>query len=65
MSEFLMHGNKNCSSTFHNMMFLFHTYKDFFLMTNTFQRLDCEAGLKIGSSKVANGELKLTRATKN
>ena len=34
-------------------------------MTNTFQRLDCEAGLKIGSSKVADGELKLTRATKN
>ena len=60
MSEFLMHGNKNCSSTFHNMMFLFHTYKDFFLITNTFQ-----AGLKIGGRTVASGELKLTRPTKN
>ena len=65
MSEFLMHGNKDCSSTFHNMMFLFHTYKDFFLITNTFQRLDYEAELKIGSCMITSGELKLTRPTKN
>ena len=65
MSEFLMHGNKNCSSTFHNVMFLFHTYKDFFLITNTFQGLDCEAGQKIGGRTITSGELKLTRATKN
>ena len=32
--------NKNCSSTFHGVMFLFHTYWDFFLLTDTFQGLE-------------------------
>ena len=32
--------NKNRSSTFHGMMFLFHTYWDFFSLTDTFQRLE-------------------------
>ena len=32
--------NKNRSSTFHGMMFLFHTYWDFFSLTDTFQRME-------------------------
>ena len=32
--------NKNHSSTFHGMMFLFHTYQDFYSLTNTFQILE-------------------------
>ena len=32
--------NKNCSSTFHGVMFLFHTYWDFFLLTDIFQGLE-------------------------
>ena len=32
--------NKNRSSTLHGMMFLFHTCRDVFLLTNTLQRLE-------------------------
>ena len=36
----LQRMNKNRSSTFHSMMFLFHPYRYFFLLTDTFQRLE-------------------------
>ena len=42
-SEFfdaLQWENKNHSSTFHGMMFLFHIYQDFYLLTITFQILE-------------------------
>ena len=42
MSEFVIHCNKsqkNHSSTFHSMMFLFHTYWDFFLTDQNISKM--------------------------